>query len=277
VTGPLAARVAAADVFREPDERSEVVTQARLGDALTPLPSTAAAAPDGWTQVRMDHDGYEGWARREDLAPGPWPPPGRPIWLVTSLLAPIHGGPGVRHPLLLMAPLGAPLVLAGEPVTSGGEPWRPVSLPGGGTGFVHVGAAAPPPAWPVGGPDAVRESLARQARRLLGLPYRWGGTTPLGFDCSGLVQCLFRLHGIALPRDAKDQLADPRLAAVPRDALAPGDLLFFHDATHVGLAVSRDEFVHATTAGRPEVQASAVDDPRWTAARLAIRRVGACR
>ena len=65
------------------------------------------------------------------------------------------------------------------------------------------------------------------ARRFLGLPYLWGGTTPLGIDCSAFVQLAYRLHGVELRRDSDIQFTQPDLEVVERQELDAGDLVFF--------------------------------------------------
>jgi cell wall-associated NlpC family hydrolase len=82
---------------------------------------------------------------------------------------------------------------------------------------------------------------------LRGAPYRNGGSTPEGFDCSGLVQYVFGLYGVAVPRETREQFRIGR--SVSRHDLAPGDLVFFSTvapgASHVGIAIGGDQFVHA--------------------------------
>jgi cell wall-associated NlpC family hydrolase len=92
--------------------------------------------------------------------------------------------------------------------------------------------------------------LARTGFRFLGVPYRWGGTTPNGFDCSGLIQRIFRLNGVILPRDSDMQARFGRERSVQRsEELRPGDLVFFgRDAgiiTHVGLVLPGGGFLHS--------------------------------
>jgi hypothetical protein len=96
--------------------------------------------------------------------------------------------------------------------------------------------------------------IIRTAERFLGIPYLWGGTTPFGLDCSGFTQLVYRINGIDLPRDASMQAEDRRGETVEKDALFPGDLIFFATPgkriSHVGLALGKDTFIHS--AGRGE-------------------------
>jgi cell wall-associated NlpC family hydrolase len=89
------------------------------------------------------------------------------------------------------------------------------------------------------------ERLLAEARRFLGVPYLWGGLSPLGFDCSGLMKALFGAFGITLPRDTREQIKVGR--KVDRDSTRTGDLLFFD--RHVGLAIGRTRILHASRGG----------------------------
>ncbi len=95
---------------------------------------------------------------------------------------------------------------------------------------------------PAGHPDA-----ASVAARYLGVPYVWGGATPAGFDCSGLVVYVYAQLGIALPHYtvALWALGVP----VPSDQLQPGDLVFFNALDHVGIYIGANEFIHAPHTG----------------------------
>lgn len=97
---------------------------------------------------------------------------------------------------------------------------------------------------------SIGQTIADTALQFLGVPYVWGGTSPQGFDCSGLVEYVFRLNGITLPRTSESQFAGGN--PVPPGQLEPGDLVFFSTyayASHVGIYIGNDQFVTAPTAG----------------------------
>jgi len=85
------------------------------------------------------------------------------------------------------------------------------------------------------------------ARRELGVRYVWGGESPSGFDCSGLVQYVYSRLGVSLPRVAADQFRAG--SHVSRSALRPGDLVFFDHLGHVGIYTGGNTFIHAPHTG----------------------------
>jgi cell wall-associated NlpC family hydrolase len=102
------------------------------------------------------------------------------------------------------------------------------------------------------GNSALASMIISYARSYLGTPYVWGGESPSGFDCSGLVQWVFAKAGLSLPRVAQDQYnAGPKLPA--RAELLPGDLVFFGDTTgtihHVGLYIGGGQMIDAPHTG----------------------------
>ena len=102
--------------------------------------------------------------------------------------------------------------------------------------------------------------LVREAKKFLGIPYLWGGVTPLGYDCSGLVQAVFRSFGIILPRDTKDQIKTG--IPVPENSIKNGDLLFFN--RHVGIAIGKTKLIHASRfSGGIRIESLIKDDDNY--------------
>ncbi|GHD64645.1 hypothetical protein GCM10007164_00620 [Luteimonas padinae] len=120
------------------------------------------------------------------------------------------------------------------------------------------------------------QALLQRAMGLLGTPYRWGGTSPdSGFDCSGLVNYVFRTTlGIELPRVSREMASNGE--KVERAALTAGDLVFFGRrgtrVDHVGIYVGDGQFVHAPRSGR-DVTVSRLDTGYWANRFLQARRV----
>ena len=122
------------------------------------------------------------------------------------------------------------------------------------------------------------DGILESALSLVGTPYRFGGASPAeGFDCSGLVTYVARLHGIQLPRIVTDQFAVGRV--VDRSNLAPGDLIFYSTvgpgATHVGIVLESNgtlRFIHAPADGS-SVRVERFDTPYWESRWVGARRV----
>ena len=102
------------------------------------------------------------------------------------------------------------------------------------------------PAKPVRLPLPLR--VVELARQQLGTPYVWGGASPGGFDCSGLVSWAYGKVGISLPHNAAALYGAGR--PVPLGALRAGDLVFFPGLGHVGLYVGKGRMIHAPQTGR---------------------------
>lgn len=139
-------------------------------------------------------------------------------------------------------------------------------------------AAPTTPAAPASGTGA---EIAALARSFVGkAPYVYGGAGPAGFDCSGFTMYIYGQFGIRLPHGATDQMRYG--AAVDRSQLQPGDLIFFHDdyyssstASHCGIYVGNDQFVHASTYGSGGVLLTALNgNPYYSAHYIAARRMG---
>jgi cell wall-associated NlpC family hydrolase len=97
-------------------------------------------------------------------------------------------------------------------------------------------------------PAVVRAKVVRYARRFVGIPYRYGGSSPrTGFDCSGFVAYVYRHFGVTLPHYSVAQFGLGR--RVSRSRLRAGDVLFFNGLGHVGIYVGKGRFIHAPHTG----------------------------
>jgi cell wall-associated NlpC family hydrolase len=158
--------------------------------------------------------------------------------------------------------------------SSGAVP-RPFPLPGGEpSGAAPHAGRSRTSGRPVAAVDGY--SISSTALALRGAPYRNGGDDPAGFDCSGFVKYVFDQHGLALPRETRQQF-DAGDQVDPSN-LAPGDLVFFTTvapgASHVGIAVGGDQFVHApSTTG--VVRVEHLSAPYWASRFFGARRVAA--
>lgn len=116
-------------------------------------------------------------------------------------------------------------------------------------------------------------AITGTALSLRGVPYRNGGADPSGFDCSGFVQYVYAQHGLALPRTVTQQFG---LGARASGPLRPGDLVFFSTvssgASHVGIALGGDEFVHAPSS-TGEVRVERVSSSYWSRRYIGARRL----
>jgi len=119
------------------------------------------------------------------------------------------------------------------------------------------------------------QNVLTKAMTLLGTPYRWGGESTDGFDCSGLVGYVYRtVLGMDLPRVSR-QMAQSGEAVTDRAALAPGDLVFFGlrgRVSHVGIYVGEGRFLHAPSRGK-DVRVDSLYSSYWSGRYLAARRV----
>ena len=121
---------------------------------------------------------------------------------------------------------------------------------------------------------AIGYSITGTALNLRGTPYRNGGADPSGFDCSGFVQYVFAQHGVIVPRKVIDQFGKGKDVAPAR--LEAGDLVFFTTvapgASHVGIALGGDEFVHAPSS-TGEVRVEHMSAAYWSTRFVGARRV----
>ena len=124
--------------------------------------------------------------------------------------------------------------------------------------------------------DGNADDLIRSAMGLLGVAYRWGGTSVrTGFDCSGFMQHIFRkAFAVNLPRTSAEQARVGTYVA--RSDLQPGDMVFFRTAgsriSHVGMYIGNDRFIHAPRTGK-RIEITSLSNRYWSARYATARRV----
>jgi gamma-D-glutamyl-L-lysine dipeptidyl-peptidase len=225
------ARSALAPVLANASVRAEQVTQLALGETALVLERTGE-----WRRISTHADDYSGWIHSgylsevEDPAADEWREKARG-WSEGAVVR-LTGSQ-------VAIPLRGRVVLERESVR----------LPDGHQGRIVSGCVRDMQ-------ETVAAARAKAPERwafehFSGSPYQWGGVSPWGVDCSGLVQTTFIARGVTLPRDSAQQVNHGK--PVSLEAIRPGDLLFFRGEstaaiTHVAFAGEADTLVHSTIA-----------------------------
>jgi cell wall-associated NlpC family hydrolase len=173
-----------------------------------------------WAWGFSRHDGYVGYVSCAALGPVV-----TPSHIVAIPAALVFAAPDIKSPVIERLPMGARLSAIGED----GNFLRTDE------GFVHLRHLAPITEI---APDAVEV-----AARLMGTPYRWGGRSGDGIDCSGLIQLALAFAGIAAPRDSDQQREGLGVALADDEPARRGDLVFLPG--HVGFMASDEDLLHA--------------------------------
>ncbi len=254
-----------ANMHSGPSEDTDVVSQAILSTNVEILEQK-----DGWARIRTPDD-YTGWTRSTALRPveKPYAAVGHAVQ-IESLFAHLYRSASVtKYAPLMTAPYEVRLEVVAEPADQDSR-WLQVRLPDDRPAWVQRGDVVFDPQ-----PMTVPE-LIEHARRFLGLPYTWGGTSSFGYDCSGFVQMLCRRRGVMLPRDAGPQSKWDGSRPVERADLQPGDLLYFGSAkkiTHTGMYIGGGRFINFTTSQKPMCRIDRLDEEHWSKLFVSARRL----
>lgn len=226
-------------LMTQPCRECERADEALFGMVVEVLEQTT---PEYW-RVRT-HYRYEGYARAEDLLLSEeqlerWAGMPKKIVLHKNTCD-VMAGPKVQSWQLLTLPRGALVSPEGAPE----DGWQRVVLPDGGEGYLRASCLGDywdtPPTLPE---DALRRSIVETALLYAGTPYRWGGKSPIGIDCSGLTSMAYLLNGILIYRDARIADGFP-IHEIAREDMKPADLLFFPG--HIALYMGDGRYCHST-------------------------------
>lgn len=269
-------------IRKEPRYSAELTTQSRMG-----TPVRILKREGGWLLVQ-NADGYLGYttvgsvkaATRDEF--NRWIDAKKLIWL--DAFGSIYSEPSENSAPISDLTAGNITVWKNEETS--GDFYR-VETPDGRLGWIRKSGATEWSAWLDANKELNAERLIATAKRFLGTPYVWGGTSAKGVDCSGLTSLSFYLNGFCLLRDVsllQGEGVEVDLSQ-GRSALKPGDLLIFgakrNDGStyfrHVAIYLGNDRFIHSATSVRiNSLNPEAPDFDRYNASQLikAVRYVG---
>ena len=245
--------VSVTDMKSAPDYQSETISQALMG---TPVEVTGK---EGYWYSIVTPEGYEGWTTELNLALvseerfEQWKSTVR--FIVTDYFAVVREAPHDSAQVISDCVMGDIMEL-GEPGMYD-TPYVPVKLPDDRLGYVPAASVEMLEMWMRSVDSPSGEDIVRTARMFLGFPYLWGGLSPKGLDCSGLVRMSYFMNGLILLRDARQQI-DTGVTLDYSDIkanLRAGDLVFFgrpadgqrpRSVTHVGIYMEDGMMIHSS-------------------------------
>lgn len=216
-------------VRKEPSEKSEMVSQILYGEHFEVIDYLP-----GWQHVRLCFDGYDGWVDQKMTTP-----------LSQRKFDRIGTAPhAVTTDIFSLVPVSKDqnlMLVAGSTLPF----WHPnlkhfsiddevLTMTGNVSYRKH---------------KDIRQFIISQALKYFNAPYLWGGRSPFGIDCSGFTQIIYKMAGIAIPREARQQVYKGSVLSFVDECL-PGDLAFFDDEEghiiHVGIIWKRNKIIHAS-------------------------------
>jgi len=256
------------DMRQQPKLESEIVSQAYFSEEVKPLEEAGE-----WIKIETIMDHYQGWIQKSALFQRERAFLSHPSAVVAKVIrcaAHLYAVQETIYGPILTLPFDSKLEVlkTGESDSR----WIKVSLVDDREAYVQRGDVS------LNQILLNRHQICTLSMQFLGLPYTWGGRSSFGYDCSGFVQMLYRQMGVALPRDAKDQIGWSGLTEIPLEQAMAGDLIFFgraeDDIRHVGMSLGDDRFVHATVAeNAPYIRVSRLSTPEWSRSGRFLYRV----
>lgn len=206
----------------EPSGKSTMVNQLLFGDRVSISEEYA-----NWYKIISLHDNYEGWCEKNQIDLTQHGNSDTPISIVQSPTA------------TFVSPTDKKILLFGSSIQQSGESYILA-----GSEYKLTDGKVDAPLLPSG------ENIVEAARSLLESPYLWGGRSPFGIDCSGLIQVVFKSVGINLPRDAWQQAeAEGEYIDLMYESIE-GDIAFFDNdegrIIHTGILTGLGEIIHAS-------------------------------
>ncbi len=248
---------------REPSLSSEVVAVLKEGENLV-----MKGELKDWLWVVSAKTGYEGWVSKQYAK---ITPPMLPKYKVIGDKVNFRKTPRVDAEVIGQLELGEEVTVLGRE-----RKWSLV-IDDGVYGWVYNEYLIPEEEYRFAAGRSIGDKLVKRGLDLRGIPYRWGGSSPKGFDCSGLVYYILRTEfGLTnLPRRASEQYYKMG-TAVDKEDLRPGDLVFFSTykpgPSHVGVYIGDGNFIHASSGGG-KVIISSLSQPYYKKRFIGARRI----
>ena len=214
-------------IRKKADDTSEITSQLLFGEVCYII----SKKNKSWIKIRCEWDDYEGWIDPKQVLQIPESDfvSFQEESVYTLELAHSVTNGDIAHPIVMASTLvnydGISFKINKEKFTYNGQFIDPKKI------------------------EVSPELIVKVAKKYLFAPYLWGGRSPFGIDCSGLTQCIFKLFGIRLPRDAYQQASHGELVDFVETSKV-GDLAFFENKEgrihHVGIILENNEILHAS-------------------------------
>lgn len=256
--------ISVANLRSNPKHSAELATQATLGTPVKVLKKEG-----NWSLIQTP-DKYLAWVDDGGIIPmlseemSTWK--SLPKIIYTNIVGSTYSEPDSQSQVVSDIVAGGILVLLKEE-----KDFFKVKYPDDRIAFVIKNEAQLYDDW-LKNTKPTAESLIATSKKLMGLPYLWGGTSTKGVDCSGFTKTVYFLNGMVIPRDASQQVNTGQLTDETKkfDQLQPGDLLFFgrketdsitEKVVHVGMWIGNNEFIHSS--GKVRISSIDKDSPNF--------------
>ena len=242
-----------ANLYAEPDCHAELIDEILYGMPVQIIEELE----NDWLYVRTAYR-YEGYCQRkhvlfDDAITNTWIQKAQHV--IGQRFADVLQEPKIQSTKIITLVKGSILYNVDSDTTSN-TPWAAVQLATGEIGYLRSQWLHPKIAEHTFEEHAFRENVVQTALSYLATPYRWGGKSPLGIDCSGLCSMAYLLNGVIIFRDARIVEGFP-IKEITIDRMQKGDLLFFPG--HVALYLGQTLYVHASLGGN-EVNVNSLDE-----------------